>query len=353
VRQSQLRFGADANRGRMAGISISIERGSPSSRSRLLEGDSPGREKRPTSRTLGPGAIRSTACVSRPATVQASGAPVGTGGGRPTPAATGTPPVPTPTAPPGAATPAAATPIAAGGGQPAVIPTATEQADPVLASRARERALPQRSPAPGQAAAELPSVVACQPDHRCSRRVTTAGRAAALPLHEAGREIPHRGTAHPLAAPWAKGRSAVTRRRPVSRRRCTRQASSRPGTPARTAGQGRDPSQARRTGASRTAGSPAGHAVTSARLTKQGSRQHSRPTLAHGITTVPLPTLAIRYWRSATRLPTSPRRRPGVPSLTTGRPGPGQLPPGRAPCPAARDRHPGATAPRPVSRGRA
>ena len=315
---------------------------------------SQGREKRPTSRTPVPGTIRSTACASRPATVQASGAPVGAGGGRQTPAAIGIPPVPTPAAPPRAAiqliaTPPAATP--AGGAQPAVMPRAAEQAVPVLASRSRERALPQRSPAPGRPAAEQAAAVAYQPDLRCSRRATTAaGRAATLP--GAGRQVPHRGMDQALAAPSAKDRSAATRRRPASRRRCTRLASSRPGTPARTAGQGRDPSQGRRTGATRTAGSPAGHGVTSASLSKRRSRQHSRPTLAHGITTVPAPNLAIQYWRSATRLQMSPRRRPGMPSLTAGRPGPGQLQPCLAVSPAASERHPGGTAPRPASRGR-
>src|SRR5262245_25812010 len=73
--------------------------------------------KLPTSRTLGLGAIRSTACASRPATVQASGASVGAAGGRPTPVAIGTPPVPTPTGTPAAAKPA-------GDMQPAIAPTA-------------------------------------------------------------------------------------------------------------------------------------------------------------------------------------------------------------------------------------
>src|SRR5215469_16923859 len=61
--------------------------------------------KLPTSRTLGLGAIRSTACPSRPATVQASGASVGAAGGRPTPVAIGTPPVPAPTGTPPVPTP--------------------------------------------------------------------------------------------------------------------------------------------------------------------------------------------------------------------------------------------------------
>jgi len=321
---------------------------------------SPDREKRPTSRTPVPGALRSTACVSRPATVQASGAPVGAGGGRQTPAAIGTPPVPTPAALPRAATQVAATPLIAtlaaatpaaatpaGGAQPAVMPTAAEQAVRVLARRSRERARPQRSPAPGRPAAEQ----AYQPDHHCSRLATTAaGRAATLP--GAGPGVPHRGMDQALAAPSAKDRSAATRQRPASRRRCTRLASSRPGTLARTAGQGRDPSQRRRTGASRTAGSPAGHRVTSASLTKLGSRQHSRARLAHGITTVPAPNLAIQYWQSATRLQMSPRRRPGMPWLTAGRPGPGQLRPCLTVSLAARERHLGGTAPRPASRGR-
>jgi hypothetical protein len=279
--------------------------------------------------------------------------PVGAGGGRQTQAAIRTPPVPTPAVLPRAATQATAT--AAGGGRAAVTPTAAEQAVPVLARRSRDRAVPQPSLGPGQPAADPSAAVASQPDHRCSRRVTTtAGRAATPPRREAGREVPHRGMDRPLAALLAKDQSAVTRRRPVSHRRCTRPASSRPGTPARTVAQGRDPSQARKTGVSRTAGSPAGHAVTAVSLTKRGSRR-SRARLAHAITTVPAPSLAIQCWRSATRLQMSRRRRRGRPSLTAGRPGPGQL----QPCPApglagnqaARERHPGGTAPRRALRG--
>jgi hypothetical protein len=320
---------------------------SRSGRTKIPASVSAAREKRPTSRTPARGAIRSTACASRPATVPASGAPVGAGGGGQTPAAIVTPPVPAPTGLPRAATPA-------GGVQPTVTPTAPGQAVPALARRPPERAPPQRSVTPGRPAAESPAAVACRQAHRCSRLATkAAGRAATLPQHEPGREVPRRRMDQPGAAPSAKDRSAVTPRRPASRHRCTRQASSRPGTPAWTAAQGRDPSQARRTGASRTAASPAGQAVTSASPTKRGSRQHSRGRLAHGITrTFPIPILAIQCSRSATRLRTSPRHRPGMPSPTAGRPGPGQLP--RRPAPAlaaslaARDQHPDGTAPRPA-----
>jgi hypothetical protein len=230
----------------------------------------------------------------------------------------------------------------------AIAPIAAKPPDPVPARQVRERALRPRSMPPGQPVPGL----APRPHPLCSRRATTAaGRAATVPLHGPGRMDRHRGTDQQLAARPAKDRFAVTRLRLASRRRCTRPASSLPGTPTRTAGQGRDHSQVRRT----AAGSPTGHAGTAASLTRPAGQRGNRP-LTRGITTVPAPTLAIPCWRSATRQQTLLRRRPGRRSATAGRPGPGQLPPrpalGLAASPAAREGHPGGTAPRPAPLGR-
>jgi hypothetical protein len=282
-------------------------------------------QKLPTSRTSEPGAIRSTACASRPATVQASGAAVGTGGGRQIPAAIGTLPVPARTATP------------AGDKQPAITPTAAGPPAPALARQAGERALRPRGIPPGRPV----TGVAPLPRPRYSRRATTAAARAAMLLPRGlGCRGRHRSTDQPVAARPAKDRSAVTPPRLASHRRFTRRASSLPGTSARTAGHGRARSQARRI----AAGCPAGHAGTTASLTRPGG---SRP-LARGITTVPVPSLATQCWRSATRRQTLLRPRPGKRSATAGRPAPGQLPPGRALSlaarPAAREGHPGGTA---------
>ena len=254
----------------------------------------PGRTARkvPTSRSLGPGAIRSTACASRPATVQASVASVDAAGGRRTLGAIGTPPVPTLTETPVAATPA----------------------DDM------------------------------QPANRCSRRATTAAsRAATLPPHGPGPTVRRRHTDQTLAPRQAEDRFAVTRPGLASRRQCTRRASSLPGTPARADGQDRD----HRTGASPTAGFPVRPAATAASLTRRGDNLR---TLTRGITTIPLPIPAIRCWRLAIRRQTSLRRRPGGPSVTAGRREPGQLLPGLelvlAASLAAREGHPDGMAPR-------
>jgi len=295
----------------------------------------------PTSRTPGPGAIRSTACASRPATVQASEAPVGAGGGRRTPAAIGTARARTPTGTPAAAPPAGDMP-------PATTPTAAGPPVPMPTRQLRERALRLRSIPLGRRVAGA----APQPRPRCSRRATTAaGRQVTLRPHGPRRMARHRGTDQHLAARLAKDRSAVTRLRLASRRRCTRPASSLPGTSARTAGQGRDQSQVCRI----AAGSPTGHAGTAASLIRSASYRRSR-ALARGITTVPAPILAIPCWRSATPRQTLLRRKPGRRSATAGRPGRGQLRPGPAlglaASPAAREEHPGGTARRLAPLGR-
>jgi hypothetical protein len=295
----------------------------------------------PTSRTPGPGAIRSTACASRPATVQASGAPVGTGGGSRTRAAIGTAPARMPTGTPAAATPAGDMP-------PATTPAAAGAPVPIRARQLRERALRPRSIPRGRPVAGT----AARPHPRCSPRVTTAaGRTVRLRPYGPGGMARRRGTDQHPAARRAKDRSAVTRLRLASRRRCTRRASSLPGTSARTPGQERDHSQVCRT----AAGSPTGHAGTAASLTRPVGYRRSRP-LARSITTVPMPILAIPYWRSATPRPTLLRRRPGKRSETAGRPGPGQLRPGPAQGLAANlaaaEGHPGGTARRPAPLGR-
>jgi len=251
-------------------------------KNRVLRGHSATGQIIPTSRTPGPGAIRSTACVSRPATVQASGAPVGAGGGRRTPAAIGIARAPTPTGVPAAAIPAGDMP-------PATTPTAAGPPVPIPTRQLRERALRLRSIPRGRRVAGA----AAQLRPRCSRRaMTAAARPVTLQPHGPRRMARHRGTDQHRAARLAKDRSAVTRLRPASRHRCTRPASSLPGTSARTAGQGRGHSQACRT----ATGSPTGPARTAASLIRPAGYQRSR-LLARGITTDPAPILAIPYWR--------------------------------------------------------
>ena len=172
---------------------------------------------------------------------------------------------------------------------------------PRSALPARERAPTQRGMAPGPAARAPAAAAHPRMALRCSRRATTGtGRAPAPQARSDPARRARRGMAQRRAAPRARVRSVVSRRRPVSRRPCTRRASSRHGTSTRRAGPALRRSQART--AASLAGvwaCPLGRAATSASLTRQAERQHQERRTAPGITTVRATTLATQSWPSA------------------------------------------------------
>jgi hypothetical protein len=215
-------------------------------------------QKRPTSRTSRSRAIRSSACVLRPATAQTSRA----------------------------------------------------------AAHAAGLQRPDLAPRPGPA---QQGQARC-PDRQSSRLTTTETSAPQIagPALAPAAPTLRAGTDRPQAARPARDRSAGTRRRLASRHRCTRQASSQPGTAAVTASRGQGHPPASLTVPSRAMAAPtASHAPAgpSLAVTSGSSRPGShhrraegrqRPPAPHAITTARTAlraSRAIRCWPSATRPP--------------------------------------------------
>jgi hypothetical protein len=230
-------------------------------------------QKRPTSRTSRAGAIRSSACALRPATVQISRATVPAAG--------------------------------------------RQQLDRV--PEPDQAQLDQAQPDQAQAD-QAQAGQAQRPDRLCSRLTTTGNGAprSAGPVPAPAARTPRPGTDRPPAAQSARGRSAGIHQCLASHRRCTRQGSSQHGTAVVMARAGQRRPQDGLTAPCRAAAAPtACHAQASASpAVTPGSRgpgrrpqrgeQGQKPTARLAITsarTAPKASQAIQCWPSATRPP--------------------------------------------------